>query len=158
MPKQTPGPAILMVCLGNICRSPMAQGALEAEAARLGIDLHVDSAGVGGWHIGAAPDARAIEAAASRGCAIGHQRARQVDEEDFRRFDLICAMDADNLAALERLRPSDATAGLALLLDHAPGLEGEPVPDPFYGGPPAFDEAFRLIELAAAGLAHRLRG
>ncbi|MGF1660228.1 MAG: low molecular weight protein-tyrosine-phosphatase [Rubrimonas sp.] len=158
MSKQPIRSSVLMVCLGNICRSPMAQGALEAEAARLGLDLHVESAGTGAWHLGAAPDPRAIAAAGARGCDIAGQRARQVAEEDFRRFDVICAMDADNLAALRHLRPSDATARLSLLLDHAAGLEGEPVPDPYYDGPAAFEEALRLIELGVAGLARGLKG
>lgn len=146
-----------MVCLGNICRSPMAQGALEAHAARAGLALHVDSAGIGGWHAGAAPDPRAVAAAAARGFTIGGQRARRVATEDFHRFDRICAMDADILAALRRLRPADAGARLSLLLDHAPGLQGHPVPDPYYDGPEAFEDALRLIERGVAGLVEALR-
>ncbi len=152
-----PDHAVLMLCLGNICRSPMAQGALEAEAARLGLDLHVDSAGTGDWHVGAPPDPRAVAAAARRGFEISAQRARKATAQDFDRFDLIVGMEQANLDALARLRPGEGGARLALLLDHAPAHAGQAVPDPFFDGEEAFDHALALIELGVAGLVETLR-
>src|SRR3954470_3499858 len=117
--------SILFVCLGNICRSPLAEGAFRAEADRLGLDAEVDSAGTGGWHRGEPPDRRAIAVARRGGVDISVQRARQVTRADFDRFDHIVALDAENLADLERLRPAGSRASLSLLLDHVPGREGE---------------------------------
>jgi protein-tyrosine phosphatase len=147
---------ILMVCLGNICRSPMAQGVMERQAAAAGLGVEVDSAGVGGWHEGEGPDRRAVAAARARGLDISAQRARQVRGGDFERFDLILAMDESNLAALERARPASARARLALLLDHAEGPERE-VPDPYYGGAQGFDRVLDLIEAGVAGVLAGLR-
>ena len=152
----TEPPRILMVCLGNICRSPMAQGVLEARAAAAGLAVAVDSAGVGGWHQGEGPDPRAAAAAARRGYAIADQRARQVRGGDFDAFDVILGMDESNLAALERARPEAARARLALLLDHAPGAERE-IPDPYYGGADGFDRVLDLIEAGVDGLIAALR-
>jgi Protein-tyrosine-phosphatase len=140
-----------MVCLGNICRSPMAQGVLEARAAAAGLAVTADSAGVGGWHAGEPPDPRAVAAARARGYDLARQRARQVRPADFARFDHVLAMDGSNFAALERLRPADAPARLAMLLDHAPGPETD-VPDPWYGGPDGFEHALDLIEAGVDGL------
>ena len=125
--------AVLFVCLGNICRSPLAEAAFRAEAERLGLAVEVDSAGTGDWHRGEPPDHRAQAAARRNGVDIGGYRARQVKPEDFARFTHIVAMDADNLANLERLRPPDAQAELSLMLAHA-GRAGEPVEDPYFGG------------------------
>ncbi len=148
--------AVLVVCLGNICRSPMAQGALEAAARDAGVPLHVDSAGTSGWHEGDGPDPRAIAAARRRGWSIARQRARSVAEEDFRDFDLILAVDARNLAALRAMAPAGATARLGLLLDEAPGPRGRDVPDPYYEGPEAFDAVAGLAGQAAGALVARL--
>ena len=142
---------VLMVCLGNICRSPLAQGVIERAVADAGIAVEADSAGVGGWHRGEPPDPRAQAAAAARGLDISGQRARQTRQADFEDFDLILAMDESNLAALERARPEGARARLALLLDHAPGSERE-VPDPYYGGADGFERVVDLIEAGVAGL------
>ena len=142
---------VLMVCLGNICRSPLAQGVIERAVADAGIAVEADSAGVGGWHRGEPPDPRAQAAAAARGLDISGQRARQTRQADFEDFDLILAMDESNLAALERARPEGARARLALLLDHAPGPERE-VPDPYYGGADGFGRVVDLIEAGVAGL------
>jgi protein-tyrosine phosphatase len=143
---------VLMVCLGNICRSPMAQGVLEARAAAAGLDVTVDSAGTGGWHVGDAPDHRAVEAAARRGIDITGQRARQVRVADFADFDLICAMDDANLEHLRAMAPPDATARVTRLMDHA--AEGAPrvVPDPYYGGRREYEQALDLIEEGVEGL------
>lgn len=114
-------PSILFVCLGNICRSPLAEAALRAEAGHLRLDLGVESAGTGDWHIGEPPDPRARAVAARHGIDISAYQARQVTAADFTRFTHIVALDHDNLTNLRRLAPADATADLSLLLDHVPG-------------------------------------
>ena len=148
--------ALLFVCLGNICRSPLAEAAFRLEAERLGLDVEIDSAGTGDWHVGEAPDPRARSAARRAGVEIGHLRARQVSSEDFRRFDHIVAMDGHNLAHLERLRPPGAGAKLSLLLDHVPGREGQPVADPYYGGDEHFDATWADVVAGARALAAKL--
>lgn len=146
------GKSILFVCLGNICRSPLAEAALRSEAAAEGLDIEVDSAGTGDWHLGHPPDRRAVAVAMRSGADIGHLRARQVTAEDFRRFDEIVALDAQNLADLKALRPADATAHLSLLLDHVPGRQGEPVADPYYGEDEGFDLTWSDVTTGAKAL------
>lgn len=143
---------ILFVCMGNICRSPTAEGILRAklDAAGLAEGVQLDSAGTGDWHVGKAPDSRAIQAAAGRGYAIGDLRARQVAKDDFQRFDLILAMDQDNLAWLEQLRP-DGGAVPELFLARQ-GLAVDEVPDPYYGGAAGFERVLDLLEGACDGL------
>ncbi len=148
-------PSILFVCLGNICRSPLAEGALRAEAHRRGLDLIVDSAGTGDWHAGEPPDERAVAVAARHGVDITALRARQVTRADFTRFDHIVALDHDNLKNLRRLAPPDATAELSLLLDHVPGREGQAVADPWFGEAEGFDVTWAEVTAAARGLAER---
>jgi protein-tyrosine phosphatase len=148
--------SILFVCLGNICRSPLAEGVFRAEAGRLGLDAEVDSAGTGGWHQGEPPDRRAIAAAGRGGVDISRQRARKVTRADFDRFDHIVALDAENLADLERLRPAGSRARLSLLLDHVPGREGKGVADPYYGDDSHFDTTWRDATAAARILARTL--
>jgi low molecular weight protein-tyrosine phosphatase len=150
--------SILFVCLGNICRSPLAEGAFRAEAARLGLEILADSAGTGGWHRGEPPDHRAIAAARRGGIDISGQRARQVTRADFDRFDHIVALDVENLADLERMRPAGSPARVSLLLDHVPGREGEGVAHPYYGGERAFDITWRDVIEAARALAGTLAG
>ena len=149
--------SVLFVCLGNICRSPLAEAVLRDEARRQGLDITVDSAGTGDWHLGHAPDKRAQAVAAKNGLDIGALRARLVTPEDFRRFDHVVAMDSMNLADLEAMRPPDADATLSRLLDHAPGLGVADVPDPYQGGPEGFDETYRLVREGVKGLVARLR-
>ena len=143
---------ILFVCMGNICRSPTAEGILRAklDAAGLAEAVELDSAGTGDWHVGKAPDARAIQAAAGRGYDIADLRARQVAEDDFQRFDLILAMDQDNLAWLEQLR-GGAGAVPELFLARQ-GLAVDEVPDPYYGGAAGFERVLDLLESACDGL------
>ena len=148
---------VLFVCMGNICRSPLAEGAFRAEADRLGLDVAVDSAGTGGWHAGEPPDARAIAAARRDGVDIAHLRARKVTRADFDRFDHIVALDEENLADLAALRRPGSRARLSLLLDHAVGREGEGVADPYYGGDAHFDTAWRDVVAGARGLAAALQ-
>lgn len=147
--------AVLFVCLGNICRSPLAEAAFRMEAERLELAVEVDSAGTGDWHRGEPPDRRAQAAARRNGVDIGGYRARQVRAEDFGRYTHIVAMDADNLADLERLRPPGARAELSLMLEHA-GRAGEAVEDPYYGGDDGFDVTWADVSTAARGLAERL--
>jgi protein-tyrosine phosphatase len=148
--------AVLFVCLGNICRSPLAEAAFRAEAERIGLGADIDSAGTAEWHVGRPPDSRAVAAARRQGVDISHLRARQVAPSDFHRFDHIVALDENNLAALEALRPPGATAHLSLLLDHAAGREGEAVADPYYGDDEDFDITWRDVSEGAAGLARRI--
>lgn len=145
--------SVLFVCMGNICRSPLAEAALRAEARRRGLDVEVDSAGTGGWHAGEPPDRRAIAAAARQGIDIGHLRARKLTAADFDAFDQIVALDGDNFADLEALRPRGSRAMLSLLLDHARGREGESVADPYYGGDAEFDRTWRDVQAGVQGLA-----
>lgn len=149
-------PSVLFVCLGNICRSPLAEGVFRDLAAREGVAVVIDSAGTGDWHLGHAPDKRAQAVAAKNGIDICELRARLVTPEDFGRFDYIIAMDASNLANLEAMRPEGSTAKVARLLDFADA--GMPdVPDPYYGGPDGFDETYRLVEAGARGLLDHIR-
>jgi protein-tyrosine phosphatase len=148
--------AVLFVCLGNICRSPLAEAAFRAEAERRGLDAEVDSAGTGGWHAGEPPDRRAIAVALRNGVDISRLRARKVTAADFERFDHILALDEENFADLEGLQPRGSRARLSLLLDHVPGRAGEPVADPYYGGDSHFDETWRDVSEAARSLAQSL--
>jgi len=150
--------AVLFVCLGNICRSPLAEAAFRAEAARLGFDIEIDSAGTGGWHAGEPPDRRAQAVARRHGADIALCRARQITRADFSRFDHIVALDRENLAALRAMRPASATAQISLLLDHVAGREGQDVADPYYGDLADFEVTWADVSAGAAGLARRLAG
>ena len=150
--------SVLFVCLGNICRSPLAEAAFRRAAERLGLEVEVDSAGTGDWHIGHPPDKRAAAVAARNGIDISHLRARQVTSEDFRRFDQIVALDSDSLRDLERLRPPDGKARLSLLLDHEEGRRGQAVADPYYGDDSHFDAAWADVCVGAEALARKIAG
>ncbi len=149
--------SVLFVCLGNICRSPLAELAMRLAAAEAGLDLHIDSAGTGDWHVGRPPDPRTRAEAARHGHDIGHYRARQVDKADFLRFDHIIALDTSNRSDLQRLRPPTARANLSLLLDHVSGREGEDVFDPYYGAAAGFAETWADVSAGTAALAARWR-
>lgn len=148
--------SILFVCLGNICRSPLAEAAFRVEAERLKLDLEVDSAGTGDWHIGHPPDHRAVAIAERNEVDISHLRARQVTPEDFRRFNHIVALDAQNLADLRRMQPADGKAELSLLLDHVEGREGEAVADPYYGEEDGFQVTWSDVTSGAKALARKI--
>ncbi|NIJ38663.1 protein-tyrosine phosphatase [Sphingopyxis panaciterrae] len=145
-------PAILFLCLGNICRSPLAEGAARAAFAAAGIDATLDSAGTGDWHVGHPPDRRAQAEARRRGADIGGLRARQLVPGDFRRFDLILAADDTNLRDALALAPGDATAELRLMLDLVPGRTGESVADPYYGDDGGFAATWDDVSAVAAAL------
>ena len=149
-------PSVLFVCLGNICRSPLAEAAMVEAARERGLDVLVDSAGTGDWHIGHPPDARAQAVAAAQGVDIAGLRARQVTAADFYRFDDIIALDRQNLADLAAMRPADATASLSLLLDHVPGREGQAVADPYYGEEAGFATTWADVMVGARGLADEI--
>jgi protein-tyrosine phosphatase len=149
-------PAVLFVCLGNICRSPLAEAAFRHAAKEIGLDATVDSAGIGDWHIDKPPDLRAQAMARRHGIDISGYRGRQVSAEDFRRFTHIIALDHDNLAALQRLKPRDGTAELSLLLDHVAGRAGEAVADPYYGGEKEFALTWSEVATGTAALAERI--
>ncbi|ANI79477.1 low molecular weight protein-tyrosine-phosphatase [Sphingobium sp. EP60837] len=150
--------SVLFVCLGNICRSPLAEAALRAEAERAGLSIKVDSAGTGDWHVDCPPDKRAQAVALRNGIDISNYRGRQVTAQDFHRFDHIFALDADNLQNLRRIRPSDGTADLRLLMDLVPGREGTSVTDPYFGEDAGFDETWGDVTRAAKALIERLKG
>ena len=151
--------SVLFVCLGNICRSPTAEGVFlrRAEEAGLGERLRVDSAGTGAWHVGKAPDARAQQAARERGYDLSRLRARQVKARDFEEFDLILAMDRSNLEDLRALCPPRLRSRVELFLSYAQGEKDEEVPDPYYGGGDGFQQVLDLVERASDGLLAVLR-
>jgi protein-tyrosine phosphatase len=150
---------ILFVCLGNICRSPTAEVVFRAVAAREAPDivLEIDSAGTAGYHVGELPDRRTRQAAARRGYDLSALRARVVEPRDFEHFDLILAMDRENLQALERRAPPQSHDRLRLFLEFAPQTGISEVPDPYYGGPNGFEDVLDLIEAASRGLLEHLR-
>ncbi|MDJ0278783.1 low molecular weight protein-tyrosine-phosphatase [Sphingomonas sp. 2R-10] len=149
--------SFLLVCLGNICRSPLAEAALRDAAARAGVDLEVDSAGTGAWHVGNTPDPRAQAVALAHGVDISRYRARQVQPEDFRCFTDVLALDRDNLAELRRRAPKDATARIGLLLDVVPGRAGQAVADPYYGDAAGFDVTWADVSAAAETIVAGMR-
>jgi protein-tyrosine phosphatase len=149
---------VLFVCMGNICRSPTAEGVFRTLAERAGWArrLRIDSAGTHDFHVGEAPDPRAIASAERRGYDIRKLRARQVAPRDFTRFDWILAMDQTNLRRLKELQPNDFDGQIGLLLDVAPKLGMRDVPDPYYGGPDAFERMLDLVEPATEALLARV--
>ncbi len=150
---------ILFVCLGNICRSPSAEAVFRAIASREApeLNLEIDSAGTAGYHIGEAPDARSQEAARRRGYDMSPLRARIVDAADFERFDLILAMDTNNLDVLRKRAPTEYRERVRLFLEFAPDCGLDEVPDPYYGGPTGFEQVLDLVEEASRGLLAHLR-
>lgn len=149
---------VLFVCLGNICRSPTAEGVFRRalEKAGLADEVVIDSCGVGSWHVGKAPDSRAQQAALCRGIDLSDLRARQLNEQDFAKFDYVLGMDQDNLRAMRDLKPANSQAHVSLLLDFA-GTPGAEVPDPYYGGDEGFENVLNMIEAASEGLIQHLK-
>lgn len=149
---------LLVVCLGNICRSPMAEGALRArlEAAGLGDKVEVDSAGLGNWHAGRPPDRRAIACAASHGVDISELRGRQITDADYTGFDVLLCADADILYTVQTHAPAGATADTRLLLGWS-GLGESQIPDPYTQDMAAFEHAWELVDGAAEAIVERLK-
>lgn len=150
---------VLMVCMGNICRSPMAEGVLRAKLQQAGLHTRVvvDSAGTHGYHTGEAPDPRAIRAAAQRGVELAALRARPVQPEDFSRFHWLLAMDEANLAWLQRRAPEGVQARVDLLMTHARRHTGvREVPDPYYGAAAGFEHVLDLVDDACDGIVAHL--
>lgn len=149
--------SVLFVCLGNICRSPLAEGVFRHVVADAGLDdrFIIDSAGTGAWHEGDLPDPRSIEVAARHGIDLTGQRARKFRPGDFSSFTHIFGMDRTNVANLERAVPTGATSEIHLFLEFATGHATD-IPDPYYGGPDGFDEVYRTIRAASESLVAKL--
>ncbi len=151
--------AILFVCMGNICRSPTAEGVFRGKAQEAGLldQLLIDSAGTHAYHVGEPPDLRSQEFARKRGYDLSPQRARQVNANDFEKFDLIIAMDKDNLRNLQKLCPTQYQHKLKLMMSYATHSPSDVVPDPYYGGGRGFDTVLDYIEDASDGLLVAIR-
>lgn len=151
---------ILFVCMGNICRSPSAEGffadALNSSSCK--DQVSIDSAGTHGYHVGHTPDARAAAMALNFGVDISHLRARKVSVSDFDEYDLIIAMDRDNLEDLQRIQPAGSRARLKMMMQYHPQGEPEEVPDPYYGGMDGFNYMCKLLESATQGLLKDVEG
>ena len=139
---------VLFVCMGNICRSPTAEGVFRklVDEAGLGKDIFVDSAGTHAYHIGEAPDVRAVETSKQHGVDIAGLQARMLNEDDFNRFDFIVAMDADNMRHIQRRNPGGNNAVICRLLEDAADVQENNVPDPYYGGSSGFERVYDLVE------------
>jgi protein-tyrosine phosphatase len=155
-----PPTRLLFVCMGNICRSPTAEGVMRHLLREQGLEdeIELDSAGTGAWHVGNPPDRRATAAARARGIPLEGQ-ARQVRPSDFEAFDLLLVADRENLADLRAIAPDDAArAKVRLLRSYDPASDGDlDVPDPYYGGPDGFEDVLDLVEAACRGLLAELR-
>ncbi|MEX0342730.1 MAG: low molecular weight protein-tyrosine-phosphatase [Erythrobacter sp.] len=143
---------ILFVCLGNICRSPLAEAAFRKAAAQADLDVEVDSAGTADYHVGEPPDPRSIEEAHRRGIDITAYRGRQLSVRDFHECDFILGMDRSNMANIARIDPGDGKARVAMLLDLVAGQEGREVADPWYGGPEGFAATWHEVDAGARAL------
>lgn len=149
---------VLFVCLGNICRSPTAEGVFRqyVEQAGLSDKITIDSAGTADWHTGKKPDPRTKAAAAKRGYDLSGLRGRQATAEDFAKFDLILAMDKSNLSNLQAIQPADSKAELALYLPRF-GISPDEVPDPYYGGEDGFELVLDMLEQASQALLDEIK-
>lgn len=143
---------ILFVCLGNICRSPLAEAAFKKAANEAGLDAEVESAGTADYHVGEPPDPRSIQEAERRGIDITGYRGRQLGARDFHEFDFILGMDRSNMTDIARIDPGDGKARIAMLLDLVAGQEGREVADPWYGGPEGFATTWHEVDAGARAL------
>ncbi|MEP2988413.1 MAG: low molecular weight protein-tyrosine-phosphatase [Parasphingorhabdus sp.] len=149
--------SVLFICLGNICRSPLAEAALREECKLHSVSAVVDSAGTSDWHAGQAPDDRAQAVATKNGVDIGHLRGRLVNANDFRDFDHIIALDTQNLKDLEKIKPVDGMAQLSMLTDYIHGRKGEDIDDPYYGKEDGFDVTWAEVTEAARSIVKALK-
>lgn len=151
--------AILFVCLGNICRSPVAEGVFRKKIEDAGYtdNLTIDSAGTAAWHVGKSPDDRMTSAAHSRGYDLSPLRARQVTEKDFENYDFLVAMDDENYDGLMDIRPEAPRGKIVMFLDYAKDISEKEVPDPYFGGDEGFHHVIDLVENAADGLIESLK-
>ena len=153
----TARPSVLFVCLGNICRSPLAEAAFRRAAEDAGLDVEIDSAGTADYHVGEPPDPRSIAEAARHGIEISHYRGRQLVADDFHCFDFIVGMDRSNMANIARVDPGDGKARVAMMMDLVTGREGAEVADPWYGGEDNFRVTWDDVSLGAEALIVLLR-
>lgn len=150
---------VLFVCMGNICRSPTAEGVFTEQVKKAQLEhlIEIDSAGTHAYHVGEGPDSRSQKTALKRGVNLSGIRARRVESADFENFDYVLAMDRDNYQGLEAICPSGAEYKLQLFLSFAPNLEYDEVPDPYYGGPTGFEQVLDMIEEASEGLLQEIQ-
>ncbi|MBX7527173.1 low molecular weight protein-tyrosine-phosphatase [Qipengyuania vesicularis] len=148
---------VLFVCLGNICRSPLAEAAFRRAASEAGLDVHVDSAGTANYHVGEMPDPRSIDEAGRHGIDITGYRGRQLVVQDFHEFDYIFGMDRSNMTNISRIQPEDGKAQVRMLLDIVRGSEGRELSDPWYGGEDNFRATWEDVTMAAEALVAILR-
>lgn len=148
--------AVLFVCLGNICRSPLAEAAFRRAVEEAGLDMEIDSAGTANYHVGEQPDPRSIAEAMRHGIDISGYRGRQLSPEDFHHYDWIIGMDRSNMTNIARINPGDGKAQVAMLLDLVPGQEGCEVGDPYYGGADGFAVTWDQVGAGARALLDRI--
>lgn len=151
---------VLMVCMGNICRSPLAHGLFEHMVNKAGLSdsIVVESAGTHAYHVGESPDPRSQQTAMRHGIDLSRQRARRVEQSDFEQFDYIMAMDQHNYSILIGNAPTEHQHKIRMFLEFAPHMNAEEVPDPYYGGADGFDRVYSLVEAASSGLLEHIRG
>lgn len=148
---------ILMVCLGNICRSPLAEGIMRAKIEQSGLTWTVDSAGTGGWHAGEAPDIRSVQVAQEHGIDIRGQRARQLTADDLEHFDHILVMDGSNFTSVVKMAAAHQEPKVAMIMNYVAPARNQAVPDPYYGGPGGFKQVFDMLDQACeAFIRHHL--
>ena len=149
--------SVLFICLGNICRSPTAEAVFKKRSTDAGLSIWCDSAGTGGYHIGEPPDSRSAKVGRARGYSFAGQSSRKIETADFEAFDLVLAMDKQNLLALQDICPAHFQHKLKLFLDYAPHTNADEVPDPYYGAAGGFDHVIDLVEMASEGLIRALK-
>lgn len=149
--------SVLFICMGNLCRSPSAEAVFRHKITEQGIDLTIDSAGTSGSHVREKPDHRAVKAGEARGYSFDKLRARKVTAQDFSEFDMVIAMDKDNIRELKKVAPAEQHHKIVLFLDFADSFDDSEVPDPYYGGARGFQLVLDMLEAASEGLIDKLK-